>query len=176
MTILHQPTAEQIAYALDKPRRVGADKYQACCPCHDDMQPSFSIRQSGGRVLFYCFAGCSQSDVIAALRNRGLWPEERKNGEVETLFDRQELLASCLAHECNLKRGIPTSTKHQRLYSQYQRILCNPFTPAEIAEMNLFCLLYQSAVRCHTTTPDDDETFTDYQQIVYATEYVPYVW
>ncbi len=31
--------------------------------------------ERGGRVLMRCYAGCSQDDVIAALRERGLWRE-----------------------------------------------------------------------------------------------------
>jgi|GEM_PF-6427223 len=177
MDILSHPTAAQIAFALDKPRQVGSDRYQACCPCHEDKSPSFSIEQSGDRVLFYCFGGCSQTDVIDALRTRGLWPEERKTADVKTLVDRNELLACCLAHEFNLKRGTATSTKHQRLYRQYQRVLCSPFTPDEIAEMHLFCLLYQSDVRGGgTPTAGDDSTFMDYQRAVHLTEYAPDAW
>ncbi|MGA7453960.1 MAG: toprim domain-containing protein [Rhodoplanes sp.] len=45
-----------------------------CCPAHDDSKPSLHIQDINGKVLFYCFAGCAQADVIDALRARGLWP------------------------------------------------------------------------------------------------------
>ncbi|HEV3330548.1 MAG TPA: hypothetical protein VG096_06185 [Bryobacteraceae bacterium] len=37
-----------------------------------------SIVERDGMVLVHCHAGCSQADVIAALRARGLWPEREK--------------------------------------------------------------------------------------------------
>lgn len=46
----------------------------AFCPAHDNRQtPALSLRDgAGGRLLAYCFAGCSFSDVMAALNSRGL--------------------------------------------------------------------------------------------------------
>jgi hypothetical protein len=69
-------TAEFIARELHG-RRSGAG-WVARCPAHDDRSPSLSIRDDGGRVLAHCFSGCSQSDVIEALRSRGLWPERER--------------------------------------------------------------------------------------------------
>lgn len=66
-------TAAHIAEAL-KARRSGAG-WIACCPAHRDRTPSLSIRETGETVLVHCFAGCPQRDVIAALRERGLWPQ-----------------------------------------------------------------------------------------------------
>lgn len=48
----------------------------ARCPAHDDRNPSLSIHDAtDGRVLVHCHAGCDQDAVIAALKVRGLWPE-----------------------------------------------------------------------------------------------------
>lgn len=47
------------------------------CPAHEDKHPSLSIDERGVRVLFKCWAGCSQGDVINALRERGLWRTRR---------------------------------------------------------------------------------------------------
>ncbi|MEE9290221.1 MAG: toprim domain-containing protein [Alphaproteobacteria bacterium] len=45
----------------------------ACCPAHEDKNPSFSIRDGdGGNLLTHCFSGCSPEAVWAALRDRGL--------------------------------------------------------------------------------------------------------
>jgi putative DNA primase/helicase len=64
-------TAEEIARALGG-RKVGTG-YQAKCPAHADGHPSLSIHDSsGGSILVRCHAGCSQYDVIAALKARGL--------------------------------------------------------------------------------------------------------
>lgn len=172
-----QIDAEQIAFALDKGHRVGPNRYMACCPAHSDKTPSFSITQTSEKVLLYCFAGCSQGEVIEALRGLGLWPEQRRTADIETLIDRQEMLAFCLAHESMLKRDIPTSTAHKRLYQQYQRVLCKPFTPGEITEMHLYCLCYRADLRAgKTPTSDASETFRLYSQIIYSVGVIPYAW
>ena len=67
------PQIEAIVYAL-KARRCGKG-FVAHCPAHDDRSPSLSIRESEGRLLVHCFSGCSQEQVIGALRACGLWPE-----------------------------------------------------------------------------------------------------
>lgn len=47
--------------------------WRAPCPAHDDRHPSLDITETpDGRVLFICRAGCSQTEVIDALRARGL--------------------------------------------------------------------------------------------------------
>jgi hypothetical protein len=70
-------TAAEIAAALQA-RRTG-HRWMAPCPAHKDKSPSLSIQEQNGRVLVHCFSGCRQDDVIAALRQRGLWPERDRN-------------------------------------------------------------------------------------------------
>jgi putative DNA primase/helicase len=53
----------------------------ACCPAHDDANPSLHITEVNGRVLFYCFAGCSQQAVLDRLRDKGLWPVGRSSSK-----------------------------------------------------------------------------------------------
>src|SRR5215813_3480984 len=66
--------AAWLADNLEGSRRSG-DGYIACCPAHDDRNPSLSINEdAGGKVLLHCHAGCEQQEVIDALRERGLWP------------------------------------------------------------------------------------------------------
>ena len=59
--------------SLPKFKAVGKNKYVACCPAHDDKHPSLSITDAKDKVLVHCFSGCSQTDVIDALRSQGLW-------------------------------------------------------------------------------------------------------
>jgi hypothetical protein len=67
---------ETVARALGG-RRAGGT-WTACCPAHDDREPSLSITDArSGKVLVCCHAGCDQEDVIAALRARGAWERER---------------------------------------------------------------------------------------------------
>jgi DNA primase len=58
---------EKLLERLEKVRRMGAGRYMACCPAHDDKNPSLSIRDDGERVLIHCFAGCDSQDVIDAV-------------------------------------------------------------------------------------------------------------
>jgi hypothetical protein len=49
-------------------RQVGAGRWIARCPAHEDKSPSLSIRENDdGRVLLHCFGGCETTDVIAAI-------------------------------------------------------------------------------------------------------------
>lgn len=53
---------------LDKVKRTGDGKYQACCPAHADRSPSLTIRElDDGRILLHCFGGCDVRDVLAAI-------------------------------------------------------------------------------------------------------------
>jgi hypothetical protein len=48
--------------------------WRSLCPAHDDHTPSLSIIEKDGKVLLRCRAGCTQEEVLDALRRRGLWP------------------------------------------------------------------------------------------------------
>jgi hypothetical protein len=43
------------------------------CPAHPDRHPSLKADWKNGKDLVHCHAGCTQAQVIAALRGRGLW-------------------------------------------------------------------------------------------------------
>jgi hypothetical protein len=54
--------------------------WMACCPAHDDARPSLALRESEEGYILHCHAGCSQQQIIAELRTRGLWqPESERN-------------------------------------------------------------------------------------------------
>jgi putative DNA primase/helicase len=46
-------------------------KGMCCCPAHDDRTPSLSVTVGRQAILFHCFAGCSNADVLAALGRQG---------------------------------------------------------------------------------------------------------
>jgi putative DNA primase/helicase len=87
--------AESIAKALGG-RKVGSG-WTASCPVHDDHSPSLSIRDGKGKVLVHCHTGCGQESVIAALRGRGLWPEDGRlwrtasRADIERTPDRHDI-------------------------------------------------------------------------------------
>lgn len=167
-------SAEQLAFALDG-KKAGKG-YQARCPAHDDRSPSLSIAEKNGRVLFRCWAGCSQDDVLRVLKARHLWPEEKKPAQVRNLKSKAEISAFIDAHENNLKSGIPTTTKAQQTYRQYQRIKYAPFTADEVFEMHAFCLCYRADIRKGLKpSADDDAKFREYSRTVYRLG-VPYEW
>lgn len=63
---------------LDKVKANGAGKWKACCPAHDDRDPSLSIREADdGKVLLHCWAGCDTESITAAigLTIRDLFPD-----------------------------------------------------------------------------------------------------
>lgn len=71
-------TAEDIFNILGgKPKTGGG--FMVCCPAHDDRNPSLSIDDGdNGRPLVNCLAGCAQSAVLDALKQRGAWPDNEK--------------------------------------------------------------------------------------------------
>jgi AAA domain len=72
-------TAQEILRLLKRVRREG-NGWMAQCPAHPDGNPSLSIRESEGRVLVHCYAGCPVEAVVAALglQMAHLFVERRK--------------------------------------------------------------------------------------------------
>ena len=63
--------------------RQSGGTWMAKCPAHEDRNPSLAIVEKDGKPLVRCHAGCDQSDVIAALRDLGLWQKPgHQNGKV----------------------------------------------------------------------------------------------
>jgi hypothetical protein len=69
-------TAETIAAALGRYSRKFSGGFMACCPAHADKNPSLALDEKDGALLVKCFAGCEQGDVVAAMKSKGLWPEQ----------------------------------------------------------------------------------------------------
>ena len=115
------PTAESIAVGLERSQRSGSG-WMACCPAHEDKTPSLSItdREDGG-VLIHCHAGCEQTAVINALRERRLWdrdsvssPYRNGNGESETIYP-YRYQSGALAFEVVRRDGPDGKTIRPRL-------------------------------------------------------------
>ncbi|MEW8525531.1 MAG: CHC2 zinc finger domain-containing protein [Candidatus Thiodiazotropha endolucinida] len=65
---------------FDNVRLMGEGKYMCHCPAHDDRSPSLSIKLTGDRILFHCFAGCDTESVLDAvgLSFRDLFSDESR--------------------------------------------------------------------------------------------------
>lgn len=72
---------DKVLSCLDKVKPAGAGKWKACCPAHDDKNPSLAITEtSDGTVLLKCWAGCTAKSIVSAigLELRDLFPGEKK--------------------------------------------------------------------------------------------------
>ncbi len=59
---------DQILPLLTKVRRRQPGQWSACCPAHDDKNPSLSVRENpDGAVLLRCFAGCEVAAIVGAI-------------------------------------------------------------------------------------------------------------
>lgn len=45
------------------------------CIYHADPGPSMNVKAIDGKLLIKCFAGCSQDNLVDALREAGIWPD-----------------------------------------------------------------------------------------------------
>lgn len=95
---------------------------KVCCPTHDDRHASLSITPGRKAVLFHCFAGCTQSEVIGAIRAQRLNPpiSVRDNAPDKPTNDLTSLCRQLWEHALPTpgtpaerylaKRGLPHST------------------------------------------------------------------
>ena len=60
-------TLEEILSKLEKVKKINFSEYAACCPAHDDKNPSLSITEKDGKILFHCHRGCSAEEIVNAM-------------------------------------------------------------------------------------------------------------
>jgi len=77
-------------HAAQLARLLGAKKsgrqYFCRCPAHDDTTPSLIFWDGHTSIRFKCFSGCEPEDIIAALRQRGLWNGSRTTRDPDKNF------------------------------------------------------------------------------------------
>jgi hypothetical protein len=69
---------EMLLSRMESVRKAGGGNYACRCPAHTDKSASLSIKEGDdGRVLLWCFAGCSALEVVQSvgLELSDLWPE-----------------------------------------------------------------------------------------------------
>ena len=78
MNVTNYLSAADIASGLEKPRKQGKG-WQACCPAHEDKNPSLSITDgetTAKPIVHFVMQGGPQDAVIDALRSQWIsWPE-----------------------------------------------------------------------------------------------------
>ena len=119
---------------LTKVRATGRGTWVACCPAHQDKNPSLSVRETDdGRVLVHCFAECPVSDVVAAvgMSMTDLFPADAKDHRYQPLrrpYPAADVL-ECLGSEAailaitaaDIAKGIPIPQKD----AERAQIACN---------------------------------------------------
>ena len=68
-------------------RKSGDGAFMACCPAHEDSNPSLSIKiETNGKMLVHCHAGCLTEQIVAVLDMslRDLFPTESPSATADT--------------------------------------------------------------------------------------------
>lgn len=66
--MMGESPAARLLSRLEGVKQVGAEKWAARCPSHEDRSPSLSIRETNdGRLLIHCFGGCGAVEVLGAI-------------------------------------------------------------------------------------------------------------
>ena len=83
-------TWQTLISSLDRVKENGQNHITACCPAHDDSNPSLSISMTEDRILFNCHAGCSFQDIIRALNmgNYSFGLSNKTNSELQKIIAR----------------------------------------------------------------------------------------
>ena len=110
---------EKVLSRLNEVKSAGQNKWKACCPAHDDKNPSLSLSQSvDGKVLLHCWAGCSAADITTAigLELRDLFPGESHSRSGPSLAAKQfEVMIIGIALS-NLRQGKPLSASDRERF------------------------------------------------------------
>lgn len=82
---------------LDKARATGNNRWTACCPAHEDKNPSLTVSVGDdGRVLVKCFAECSFEDICNAanVSMSDLMPEKALGDHFKPIPGRRRMPAA----------------------------------------------------------------------------------
>jgi putative DNA primase/helicase len=101
---------EEVLSRLKAVRRA-SNGWLARCPAHEDHSPSLSIRESNGKILLHCFAGCAVGAICEALKIKlgNLFSEPRGSRVAES----QVLQDARRSVRASLSRNLPRSVRDQ---------------------------------------------------------------
>ncbi len=92
---------------LRRVQRLSNGQYLACCPAHNDSEPSLSLREENGKLLWFCHSGCSQEAVGEALRRLAGRPAPSRTPREPEPRDSEEPAGLTVAQYCEAKRLDP---------------------------------------------------------------------
>lgn len=72
-------SAERVAALLNKSRRT-PNGFHACCPAHDDKNPSLFLADGQDGLALRCYAGCQYRDIVNALEKLGAQLTRKTDG------------------------------------------------------------------------------------------------
>lgn len=72
-------SAERVAALLNKSRRT-PNGWHACCPAHDDKNPSLFLADGKDGLALVCYAGCVYRDIVQALEAKGAELSRKTDG------------------------------------------------------------------------------------------------
>lgn len=61
------PQIELLLALLEKVKPIGKDRWHACCPAHQDKNPSLHIKLADDRILLNCKCGCTTLEVLQSM-------------------------------------------------------------------------------------------------------------
>jgi hypothetical protein len=92
--------ADAFLSRCEKVRATGNGTWIACCPSHEDKNPSMTVRElDDQRVLVHCFAGCSVEEILGAvgLEFDALFPDDQPKSDYTPAMRRPFPAADVLA-------------------------------------------------------------------------------
>jgi hypothetical protein len=120
-------SADQLISRLEGVRQTGSDRWIARCSGHEDRRASLSIREvDDGRVLLYCFAGCTAEEVLNAigLDFSVLFPDKPKGGSFvrnpRRAFNAMDVL-TCSALEATIAHVAASDLANGKTLSETDR-------------------------------------------------------
>lgn len=109
---------------LERFKKLGGNRYIACCPAHDDRNPSLSITQGEDKLLVHCFAGCTQAEVMDALIKLGLWHKKSNKSSISYSTDELTYMRFfCLAWNGSVRNKKNVSREDTSQMEAYLRVL-----------------------------------------------------
>ena len=67
MNIPNKGNLDNLLERLEKVGPTGTNEWEACCPAHDDNNPSLKVTLDSNAILLKCWTGCVNEDVVAAI-------------------------------------------------------------------------------------------------------------